>query len=144
MCWRFIIFMVCHLPVVNKQFWNNLRNFYRNFSASVFCMNFVDISYNNCHTRRLYVAAAYLCLKYKFILVCGMSFSDWWVHWLVQSVTEFVTLTALRKLVSIFLQLTKSNQVKFFREIMLCQGYFLKIALGMRVKNRKKKTVCKF
>ena len=43
-------------------------------AASVFCMDFVDISYDNYHTRRFYVAAAYLCFKYNFILVYGMSF----------------------------------------------------------------------
>ena len=77
----------------------NLRNFCRTpiehtVAASVFCMDFVDISYDNCHTRRLYVAAAYLCLKYNFILVCGMSFSDWWVHWLVLSTEFTVFITA--------------------------------------------------
>ena len=29
-------------------------------------------------TKRLYVAATYLFLNCSFILVCGMSFSDWW------------------------------------------------------------------
>ena len=45
-------------------------------AASVFCKDFVDISYENSHThtRRLYVAAAYLFLNYNFILVCGMLF----------------------------------------------------------------------
>ena len=40
--------------------------------------NFVGISYENshAHTRRLNVAAAYLFLKYNFILVCGMFFPD--------------------------------------------------------------------
>ena len=49
-------------------------------AAYVFYKDFVNISYENSHTHtgRLYVAAAYLFLKYNFILVCGMSFSDWW------------------------------------------------------------------
>ena len=56
----------------------NLRNFYRTptAAASVFCMDFVNISYDNCRTRRLYAATAYLCLKYNFTVVFGMSFFD--------------------------------------------------------------------
>ena len=57
-------------------------SFYRTppVAASVFCKDFVDISYENSHirTRRLYVSAAYLFPKCNFILVCRMSFSDWW------------------------------------------------------------------
>ena len=47
-------------------------------AAFIFCKDFVDISYENSHThtRRLNVAAAYLFIKYNFILVCGMSFPD--------------------------------------------------------------------
>ena len=42
----------------------------------VFCKDFVDISYENSHihTKRLNVAAAYLFLKYSFILVSGFFF----------------------------------------------------------------------
>ena len=49
-------------------------------AAFVFCKDFVDISYKNSHThtRRLNVAVAYLLIKYNFILVCGLFFSDWW------------------------------------------------------------------
>ena len=45
-------------------------------AASVLCKDFVNISYeySRTHTRGLYVAAAYLYLKFNFILVCGMSF----------------------------------------------------------------------
>ena len=57
-------------------------SFYRTppLIASVFYKNFVDISYENSHThtRRLNVAAAYLFLTFNFILVCGMSFPNWW------------------------------------------------------------------
>ena len=52
----------------------NLRNIYRKPTVAtfVFCMDFVDISYDNCHTRTLCVEASYLYFKYNFILVCGM------------------------------------------------------------------------
>ena len=48
--------------------------------TSVFSKDFFHISYENSHTRtrRLYVSAAYLFLKYNSILVCGTYFSDWW------------------------------------------------------------------
>ena len=44
-------------------------------ATSVLCKDFVDISCKNSHnTRRLYVAAAHLFLKWNFILVCRMFF----------------------------------------------------------------------
>ena len=56
--------------------------FYRTppVAAFIFCKDSVDISYENSHThtRKLNVVAAYLFIKYNFILVCGMFFSDWW------------------------------------------------------------------
>ena len=48
--------------------------------AYVFCMDFVDIIYENSHaqTRWHHVAAAYLFLICNFILVGGMSFPNSW------------------------------------------------------------------
>ena len=67
----------------------NLQNSYEHLfierpcppvDAYIFCKDFVKISYENSytHTRRFYVAAVYLFLKYNFILVCAMSFYGWW------------------------------------------------------------------
>ena len=43
-------------------------------ATSLLCKDFVDINYEDSHThsRRLYVAAAYLFVKCNFIMVCGM------------------------------------------------------------------------
>ena len=92
-------------------------------TASVFSKDFFHISYENSHarTRRLYVSASYLFLKYNSMLVYGTYFSDWWEFTLAnyfQSVTEFTLrflyrlishygkFTTLHKLISIVLQLT--------------------------------------
>ena len=48
----------------------------------------------------------------------------------VALISHYGKFTALYKLISIVLAtIDESNQVKIFREIMRCQGYFLKIAL---------------
>ena len=39
----------------------------------------------------------------------------------------------LYKLISICFTIDESNEVKISREVMWCQGYFLKIALGARL-----------
>ena len=118
-------------------------------ASFIFCKNFVDIIYENfhAHARRLYVAAAYLFLNYKFILVWKMPFSDWWDTKLLQSITEF-TLCFLYRLNESFWKIhgiawissdfyttDQSNQVKISCEIMRCQGYFFKNALGTKLAN---------
>ena len=94
-------------------------------TASVLCKDVFDISYENSHThtRRLYVAAAYLFLKCNFILVCGMfflidgtfiltTFESYRIYFLFFTtyVSHYGKFIALHQLISIVLQLT--NQIK--------------------------------
>ena len=117
-----------------------MKTFYRTslVAASVFCKDFVNISYDNSHThtRRLFVDAACLFLKYTFRFIYEMSFFYWWDTYsnYLKVIQNFlcVLLSALNSQnsrhssINFTSTIGESNQVKVSHEIMRCQGYFLK------------------
>ena len=101
----------------------------------VFCIRNLLILACQCfiwYTRRLYMAAAYLFFNYNCILVYEISFSNTLCS-IYRSNTLLWKIHDIAKINFDCFAIDESNQVKNSCTIMRCQGYFLKIALGMRL-----------